>query len=66
MGNHDPWADAQRLEGWAGETRVNLIRAAAVVAFYGHHLANVYLIHDDPAVRGLYCAPKAGPLKAVS
>lgn len=54
MGNHDPWADAQRLEGWAGETRVNLIRAAAVVAFYGHHLVNVYLIQDDPAVRGRF------------
>ena len=26
MANDDAWADAQRLEGWAGEVRVNLVR----------------------------------------
>jgi hypothetical protein len=41
------WADAQRLEGWAGEARVNLLRAAAVIAFYGQHLLNLYAFHDD-------------------
>jgi hypothetical protein len=60
MGNHDPWADAQRLEGWAGETRVNLIRAAALVAFYGHHLVNVYLLKEDPSLRGQFHASVTG------
>ena len=33
------WADARRLESWAGEARVNLIRAAALLVFYGHVVA---------------------------
>ena len=41
------WADARRLEGWAGEARVNLLRAAAVIAFYGQHLLNLYAFHDN-------------------
>ena len=41
------WEDARRLEGWAGEARVNLLRAAAVIAFYGQHLLNLYAFHDD-------------------
>jgi hypothetical protein len=45
----DRWADARRLEAWAGETRVNLIRAVALVAFYGHHLLNVYVFKDQSA-----------------
>jgi hypothetical protein len=49
-----PWADVQRIESWAGEVRVNLIRLAALIAFYGHHLINVYLIQDDPQMRGSY------------
>jgi hypothetical protein len=52
------WEDARRLEAWAGEVRVNLIRAVALVAFYVHHLVNAYLIpHDQPyteVVRGKY------------
>ena len=40
------WTNAQRLEGWAGEIRVNLIRLVALVAFYGNHLVNVFLGHD--------------------
>jgi hypothetical protein len=32
------WADARRLESWAGEARLNLIRAAALLVFYGYHL----------------------------
>jgi hypothetical protein len=51
-----PWADVQRIEGWAGEVRVNLIRLAALIAFYGHHLVNVYLIQDNPQLRGSYHA----------
>jgi hypothetical protein len=45
------WEDARRLEAWAGEVRVNLIRAAALVAFYAHHLVNVYLIPHEAAVQ---------------
>lgn len=51
----DPaWSAAQRLEGLAGEVRVNLIRLVALVAFYGHHLVNVFLIRDDPSLQGAY------------
>jgi hypothetical protein len=50
----DRWADARRLEAWAGETRVNLIRAVALAAFYGHHLLNVYVFKDDPAAGGAF------------
>ncbi len=51
----DPaWSAAQRLESLAGEVRVNLIRLAALVAFYGHHLVNVYWIRDDPSLQGAY------------
>jgi hypothetical protein len=50
------WADARRLEAWAGEARVNLIRAIALVVFYGHHLLNVYLFRDDPAAGGVFHA----------
>lgn len=37
------WEVAQRVEGWAGEMRVNLIRLVAIAAFTGHHLVNVYV-----------------------
>src|SRR5688572_11305652 len=50
----DRWAEAQRLEAWAGEARVNLFRVAAILAFYGYHLANVYLFRDDPTVGGRF------------
>lgn len=51
----DPaWNAAQRLEGLAGEVRVNLIRLVALVAFYGHHLVNVFLIRDNPSLQGAY------------
>jgi hypothetical protein len=45
------WAGARRIEEWAGETRVNLFRLAAVLVFYAHHLYNVYF-GDDPSVAG--------------
>src|SRR6478672_2306994 len=32
------WDDVARVESWAGEIRVNLIRLIAIVAFYGRHL----------------------------
>jgi hypothetical protein len=43
------WEDARRLEAWAGEVRVNLVRLAALIVFYGHHLVNVYLVGDESA-----------------
>jgi hypothetical protein len=57
MAAADPaWSASQRLEGLAGEVRVNLIRLFALVAFYGHHLVNVFLIRDDPSSQGVYHA----------
>ena len=50
MGNNDPWADAQRLEGYAGEVRVNFIRAAALAVFYCNHLLNYYVFRTDPPI----------------
>jgi hypothetical protein len=54
MASEDQWADAQRIESWAGEVRVNLIRLAATIAFYGHHLLNVYFFQDDKSLQGSY------------
>lgn len=34
----DAWAGVQRIEGWTGESRVNMIRLAAVIGFYLNHL----------------------------
>jgi hypothetical protein len=50
------WVDARRLEAWAGEVRVNLIRATALVVFYAHHLFNVFVWSDDPSLRGVFNA----------
>jgi hypothetical protein len=54
MDTNDRWPDARRIEEWAGEVRVNLIRLAAIVVFYAHHLLNVYLFRDDPTLTGRY------------
>jgi hypothetical protein len=54
MSTDTRWADARRIEGFAGEVRVNLIRLAAIVGFYAHHLLNVFLIQDDPSLTGSY------------
>src|SRR5262249_33463678 len=56
MSSRTRWEDAQRIEGWAGEIRVNLIRLAALLISHGHPLVNVFLIQDDPSVRGDYHA----------
>lgn len=40
------WEDSQRLEAWAGELRVNLLRSLGLIVFYTYHLINVYLIAD--------------------
>jgi hypothetical protein len=50
------WEDAHRLEAWAGEVRVNLIRAAALVVFYVHHLLNVFVFSNDDKLRGTFHA----------
>src|SRR4051794_17012069 len=53
MATDDSWTGALRLESWAGEVRVNLMRSIALAAFYGYHLLNVYVLNpDDPALRG--------------
>jgi hypothetical protein len=52
--NH--WEDARRVAAWAGEARVNLVRAVALAAFYAHHLFYVYVRSDDPTVRGPFNA----------
>jgi hypothetical protein len=43
------WSDARRIEAWAGEMRVNLIRCVALIVFYGQHLATVHLLKDPTA-----------------
>src|SRR5947208_4594601 len=53
------WTDAQRLEGWAGEIRVNLIRLVALIAFCGNHLVNVFLWHDEAAAGRYHVAATA-------
>lgn len=50
----DAWADTRRLEEWAGEARVNLIRVLAILVFYANHLLNVYVFRDDPTASGSY------------
>lgn len=56
MADDDRWADARRIEAWAGEVRVNLIRLAAIVVFYGYHLINVFLVPGNETLRGAYHA----------
>jgi len=41
-----PWAAAERLEGWAGEMRVNVVRVAALIVFYAQHLLNFYVLKE--------------------
>ena len=50
------WEDARRLEAWAGEVRVNLLRAASLIVFYGYHLLNVYVLSADATLKGEYHA----------
>src|SRR3954464_12920987 len=48
------WDDVSRVEVWAGELRVNLIRLVAIVLFYGRHLVEFYLASPGSPVRGPY------------
>src|SRR5438105_793373 len=50
----DPWLDATRVESWAGEIRVNLIRMTAIVIFYARHLIELFLSPPDAPIRGRY------------
>ena len=54
MASERQWEDARRIEAWAGEVRVNLVRLAAILVFYGHHLVNVYILQDEGARAGAY------------
>lgn len=54
MGSWDRWEDAERIEGFAGEVRVNLVRVAAIAAFYLHHVLTVILFRDDPSYTAEY------------
>jgi hypothetical protein len=56
MEKRDRWAEDQRIEAWAGEVHVNLIRLVAISAFYGYHLINVYLVPGHAGLRGVYHA----------
>jgi hypothetical protein len=47
-------SDSIAVERWAGEVRINLVRLAALLVFYGHHLVNVYFYHDDPTLTPAY------------
>ena len=46
------FAGAQRVEARAGEVRLNLVRLAALTAFYACHLVNVYLKREDTELAG--------------
>jgi hypothetical protein len=50
----DRWDQVRRVEEWAGEVRVNLIRLTGIVLFYGRHLVEYLLAGPDAPVRGVY------------
>ena len=54
VGPSDAWEDVRRLEEWAGEVRVNLIRLTGIFLFYGRHLVEFLLAPFDAPVRGVY------------
>jgi len=37
------WTEVTRIESWAGEVRVNLVRLVAIVLLYGRHLVETFL-----------------------
>lgn len=41
------WQGARRVEAWAGEIRINLIRLVAIVLLYGNHLVTFYVTKAD-------------------
>jgi hypothetical protein len=50
------WINARRIEAWAGEVRVNVIRVIALVLLYGRHLIEYWTSPPDAPVRGAYHA----------
>jgi hypothetical protein len=48
------WADTQRLESWAGEMRLNVVRLLAIGVFYIRHLVEALASPADSPVRGPY------------
>src|SRR5436309_8904624 len=48
------WENSRRVEEWAGEIRVNLIRIIAIALFYGRHLVEYARAASDSPVRGQY------------
>src|SRR5690349_9233043 len=50
----DTWNLSRRIEAWAGEMRVNVIRVIAIALFYGRHMIEVMLSPRDAPVRGMY------------
>jgi hypothetical protein len=49
----DTWDLSRRIEAWAGEIRVNLIRIVAMLLFYGRHVVELLVTHN-PDIAGLY------------
>ena len=43
MSDETAWKAAVQVEDWAGELRVNLVRCAAIAAFYGQHLISFFV-----------------------
>ena len=48
------WDDIRRLEEWAGEVRVNLIRLTGIFLFYGRHLIEYLLSAPEAPARGVH------------
>ena len=59
MTSDDRWENARRIEAWAGEVRVNLIRLAAIIAFYGNHLVQTYFVSEGRSDSGFHVAVTA-------
>jgi hypothetical protein len=51
---HTPWDDVQRVEGFAGEMRMNLVRLIAIAVFYTRHLVEALSAGVNDPVRGVY------------
>jgi hypothetical protein len=60
----DPWHDAQRVESFAGEIRINRIRLIGIIVFYARHLIDVYMLRHDPAIAGAYHSRVTGVVVA--
>jgi len=52
--SRDGWDLSRRIEAWAGEMRVNVIRILAIAIFYSRHLIEMFLSPRDAPIRGMY------------